>query len=91
MLAGLSLPALLSATRQVAVEELVESGMDPEEASRAVTEEPAGSDTPAQDAGAVTDEPPPDEGHSSRSVLLQRIAAAKTIRPGLGTRPEGGS
>jgi HK97 family phage prohead protease len=91
MLAGLSLPALLSATRQTVVDELVESGMEPEEAVRAVTEEPADSDTSAPNVEAVTDEPPPNEGHSSRSELLQRIAAAKTIRPGLGARPEGGS
>jgi HK97 family phage prohead protease len=54
--------------------------VEPDEADEA----PEGTDTP--DDGAVTDEPPPD-GHSSRSQLLQRIAAAKTTRPGLARTP----
>jgi hypothetical protein len=90
MLAGLALPALLSATREAAVSELVESGMDPDEAARSVDGEPAGSDTSVPDTGAVTEEPPA-EGHSSREALLRRIAAMKTTRPGLVSRSEGDS
>ena len=44
--------------------------------------EPVDIDTPS-DEGAVSDEPPHDDGHSSRDALLQRIAVAKTTRPGL--------
>jgi HK97 family phage prohead protease len=82
VLAGLSLPALLSATREAAVRELVESGTDPDEAMRAAEVEPEGSDTSAPDVEAVSDEPS-QRGHSSRDSLLQRIAVAKRTRPGL--------
>jgi HK97 family phage prohead protease len=58
--------------------------------------EPPDSDTP-EDEGAVTDEPPTEDGeHSSRDEsessrsLHQRIAAIRRVRPGL-TRAEGES
>ncbi len=42
----------------------------------------------SSDEGLVPDDPPtPDVEHSSRDSLLQRIAAAKTIRPGLADDP----
>lgn len=82
-------PAILSATRNL-TDPLEDENVDDE----IVEAEPTGSDTP--DEGAVTDEPPTtptpegaggEEEHSSRSSLLQRIAAAKTVRPGLGRVP----
>jgi HK97 family phage prohead protease len=81
MLTGMALPALLSATREAAAR--AESGIDPDEATRAVADEPEDSDTSAPTAEVVTDEPPADGEHSSRDSLLRRIAAAKTARPGL--------
>jgi HK97 family phage prohead protease len=87
VLAGLSLPALLSATREVAERELVESGVDPDEAARTATDDPEDSDTSTR-VETVTEDPPPDEGHSSRDALLRRIAAAKTSRPGLARDPD---
>lgn len=79
-----SLPAFLSATR---MDDPTIDGLDEEPAEEGV-EEPAGSDTSAteQEGEAVTDEPP-DDGHSSRSSLLQRIAAAKITRPGISQQP----
>lgn len=84
MLPGLQWPALLSATPELTVRQLIESGLKPEEVIRMVQElEPTDSDT-SPDGEAVSDEPPTDDvEHSSRNSLLQRIAAAKTIRPGL--------
>lgn len=85
-----TLAALLSTTQSFpeTVDALVEAGVTPEEAEEIVARseetEPAGSDTPEE--GAVTDEPT-DEGHSSRDSLMQRIAAAKTTRPGLARDP----
>lgn len=91
-----SLPAFLSATRMT---DPIPGGLDEEAGEVEDIDEPAGSDTPATDEvveGAVTDEPPTtptpegagsEEEHSSRSSLLQRIAAAKTVRPGLGRGP----
>jgi HK97 family phage prohead protease len=81
MLTGMALPALLSATREAAAR--AESGIDPDEATRAVADEPEDSDTSAPTVEVVTDEPPADGEHSSRDSLLRRIAAAKTTRPGL--------
>jgi HK97 family phage prohead protease len=80
-----SLLPFMSITQQQMVDELVEEGLDPDETARAVAEEPVDIDTPPEDGGAVTDEPP--EGHSSRESLLQRIAVAKTTRPGLARNP----
>jgi hypothetical protein len=77
-----SLLPFMSITQQQQVDEMVEEGLDPDETARAVADEPVDIDTPPEDGGAVTDEPPP-EGHSSRDALLQRIAVAKTTRPGL--------
>lgn len=73
-----TLAALLSTTQDFLDE--TEPGEEPEEVTRTEGDEPEGSDTPEE--GAVTDEPLPEE-HSSRDSLLQRIAAAKTDRPGL--------
>lgn len=73
-----TLAALLSTTQDF-VEEPDPSG-ELAEVTRSEADEPAGSDTPEE--GAVTDEPLPEE-HSSRDSLLQRIAEAKTDRPGL--------
>lgn len=82
MLAGLAaLPAFLSTTHDVDDTEPEES----DEVDRSA-DEPADSDTP-EDPGAVTDEPPTEDGHSSREALLRRIAAAKTTRPGLAQSP----
>jgi HK97 family phage prohead protease len=58
-------------------------------------DEPAGTDT-SPPGEAVPDEPPDDDGHSSRAsqlrrhAILQRIAAARRARPGLYV-PEGES
>jgi HK97 family phage prohead protease len=87
VLAGLSLPALLSATREVAARELDEPGQEPDEAARAVADDPEGSDTSAP-AESVTEDSPADSGHSSRDSLLRRIAAAKATRPGLARDPD---
>jgi HK97 family phage prohead protease len=75
-----SLLPFMSITQQQLVDEQTEDGEDPDEVERATDAEPVDIDTP--DEGAVTDEPP-QEGHSSRDALLQRIAVAKTTRPGL--------
>lgn len=88
MLAGLAWPALLSATRDAAIREYADAGIEPDEAVRMVAEDPADSGTPSNEGPAPDDSP--DEGHSSRESLLRRIAAAKTTRPGL-ARPEEGS
>jgi HK97 family phage prohead protease len=77
-----SLLPFMSVTQQQMVDEQPEGGDNPsDEVERAADVEPVDIDTP--DEGAVTDEPPTDEGHSSRDALLQRIAVAKTTRPGL--------
>jgi phage head maturation protease len=45
-------------------------------------------DAPDTESGPVADDPPsPEEEHSSRHTLLQRIAVAKTTRPGLARTP----
>ena len=81
-----TLAALLSTTQDIHEHVDGEEPGEPtptDEAARAESE-PVDSDTPED--GAVTDEPP-EEGHSSRDSLLQRIAAAKTIRPRLAHVP----
>jgi HK97 family phage prohead protease len=67
----------------------------PASVSATLEEEPAEIDTPSDD-GAVPEEPPADGEHSGResdaqrAALLQRIAVARTTRPGL-ARQEGTS
>jgi HK97 family phage prohead protease len=79
-----TLAALLSTTQDFLDE--ADPAAETDEVTRNEGDEPEGSDTPEE--GAVTDEPLPDE-HSSRDSLMQRIAAAKTARPGLTRDPAG--
>lgn len=79
-------PPTWSATPEQAIRALVDSGYTPEEITRMVEQtEPVDLDTSSEVGEAVADEPPTDDAveHSSRSSLLQRIAVARTIRPGL--------
>lgn len=79
-----TLAALLSTTQDFLDE--ADPVAETDEVTRTEGDEPEDTDTPEE--GAVTDEPLPEE-HSSRDSLMQRIAAAKTTRPGLTRDPAG--
>jgi HK97 family phage prohead protease len=75
-----ALPAFLSTTQ---IEDDDPEPVEADEVDRSEVE-PVDGDTSSEEA--VPDEPPVE--HSSRDALLQRIAVAKTTRPGLARDPD---
>jgi phage head maturation protease len=71
--------------------ELIRDGAPPDAPAEEAdsSDDQSSPDAPDDGSGLVADDPPSEqtEAHSSRHALLQRIAAAKTTRPGLAHDP----